>query len=180
MKIYTRGGDHGMTSLIGGTRVPKAHPRVEAYGTVDELISYIGLIRDHEIHEHYRQRLISIQDRLMVCAAILASDDRNDVKLPELKEDDITILESEIDRMEEALQPLRSFILPGGHPAVSFYHIARCVCRRAERNAVRIEADNENIAIVVKYLNRLADYLFVLARKIAKDLHACETTWESR
>lgn len=181
MKIYTKTGDKGETSLIGGTRVPKYHGRIEAYGTIDELISYIGLIRDHNIDKHIQTILIEIQDRLMTCASIVATDCENcKVKIPELYDVDIELLEKEIDEMENNLEPLKSFILPGGHPVVSFCHIARNVCRRAERNSLKVQKQFKNSDKVIQYLNRLSDYLFVLSRKLSVDLGAQEIPWKPR
>jgi cob(I)alamin adenosyltransferase len=181
MKIYTKTGDKGETSLIGGTRVPKYHDRIEAYGTVDELISYIGLIRDQKIDAHYISILIEIQDRLMTCASILATDcDNCNVKIPDIYNSDIELLEKEIDEMEKGLPQLESFILPGGHQTVSFCHIARNICRRAERLSIKVRNQfkfNEN---VIQYLNRLSDYLFVLSRKLSKELSANEIPWKPR
>lgn len=181
MKIYTKTGDKGTTSLIGGTRVPKYHERIEAYGTVDELIAYIGLIRDQKIEEAIKNNLIEIQDRLMTCASILATDcDNCDVKIPELSDSDIEFLEKEIDKMEQQLPPLRSFILPGGHTTVSYCHIARNVCRRAERFAIKVSDQYKNSEMVIQYLNRLSDFLFVLSRKLSLDLYAEEIPWKPR
>jgi cob(I)alamin adenosyltransferase len=181
-KIYTRTGDKGQTSLIGGTRVPKFHPRIEAYGTIDELNSYIGLIRDQEIDQHFRDVLLEIQDRLFTAESIIALDPGASVtvKLPALEESDITFLEQEIDRMNEVLPELKSFILPGGHPTVSYCHIARCICRRAERHTIRLAQSQPVEEKVIKYLNRLSDFLFVLARRLGKDLGAIETPWKAR
>ena len=181
-KIYTRTGDKGQTSLIGGTRVPKFHPRIEAYGTIDELNSYIGLIRDHEIGEHYKEILLEIQDRLFTAESLIARDPDAvvTVKLPSIVESDITLLEKEIDRMNEDLPELKSFILPGGHPLVSFCHIARCICRRAERHTIRLAQAVPVEELVVQYLNRLSDYLFVLARRLGKDFKASEINWKAR
>ena len=180
-KIYTKTGDKGETSLIGGTRVPKYHDRIEAYGTVDELISYLGLIRDQKIDEHIKSILIEIQDRLMTCASILATDcDNCEVKIPELYNTDIEMLEKEIDEMEKDLPPLTSFILPGGHTTVSFCHIARNVCRRAERNSIKVQDQFKYSEKVIQYLNRLSDYLFVLSRKLSIDLYAKEIPWKPR
>ena len=179
MKIYTKTGDKGETSLIGGTRVPKYHDRIEAYGTIDELISYIGLIRDQQIDDYYKKILIQIQDRLMTCASIIATDCENcKVKIPELFNSDIETLEKEIDTMESKLKPLTSFILPGGHTTVSYCHIARNVCRRAERNSLKVKDQFKNSEKVIQYLNRLSDYLFVLSRKLSVDLGAQETPWK--
>lgn len=178
MKIYTKTGDKGNTSLIGGTRVPKFHIRVEAYGTVDELISFIGLLRDQQIDKHHKETLVLIQDKLMACASILATDCENcEVKIPEILDSDIKILENEIDLMDSVLPPLNSFVLPGGHPSVSYSHIARSVCRRAERNVLKLDPEIKNLDMVIKYLNRLSDYFFMLSRKLAKELNAKEIPW---
>jgi cob(I)alamin adenosyltransferase len=188
MKIYTKTGDSGTTALFGGTRVPKDHIRIESYGTVDELNSYIGLIRDQEIASHYKKILIEIQDRLFTVGAILATPPEKEVKKNgELRlkklgivESDIELLENEIDIMEESLLPMTHFILPGGHTTVSYCHIARCVCRRAERLAVHLDHNEPITEIVIMYLNRLSDYLFVLARKLSFDLNAEEIKWIPR
>lgn len=181
MKIYTKTGDKGLTSLFGGKRVPKHHLRIETYGTVDELNSYIGLIRDQKIDANTFNVLIEIQDRLFTLGSILASEPGNEkVKVPQLYEEDITLLENEIDKMNETLPEMRSFVLPGGHQTVSFCHLARCVCRRAERLTVHL-ADVETVnELVVKYLNRLSDYLFVLSRKLSQDNNAKEIAWKAR
>ena len=177
MKIYTKTGDKGTTALVGGTRVLKCHPKVEAYGTVDELISYIGMIRSYPISSHYTKVLLHIQIVLMNCSAHLASDGNAKNKLPEIKPVDIELLEVEIDAMVEQLEPLRSFILPGGAPIASFAHIARTICRRAERSALRLNEEEEINENVIKYLNRLSDYLFALARKLQKDEGVKEDLW---
>lgn len=182
-KIYTKTGDLGNTSLIGGTKVPKSHIRIEAYGTVDELNSYIGLIRDHIEHLQSKVVLREIQDRLFTIGSSLACDPEKEpgMKLPDLKEEDIISLESEIDAMNLILEPMKSFIIPGGHMAVSTIHVGRCVCRRAERNCVAMRETATFIdPLVIKYLNRLSDYLFVLARYIAKELGAEEVPWRAR
>lgn len=180
LRIYTKTGDKGQTSLIGGTRLPKHHIRIEAYGEVDELNSWIGLIRDQKIEERHIKILLEIQDRLFTIGALLASDGENKMKLPEIKEADIVLLEKEIDTMETALPPMKSFVLPGGNTIVSYCHISRCVCRRAERSVLRL-AENEKVnELIYKYLNRLSDYLFVLSRKLAHDLNATETPWVAR
>lgn len=181
-KIYTKTGDKGETSLIGGTRVPKYHGRIEAYGTLDELNSFIGLIRDQDIDKATRELLIEIQDRIFTAESILALDPGNKPlkKLPEIKEEDIVLLENEIDRMNEDLPPITNFILPGGHSTVSYCHIARTVCRRAERLTIKLAQESEVSELVIKYLNRLSDYLFVLSRKLTKDLGAIETPWKAR
>ncbi|MFY9310656.1 MAG: cob(I)yrinic acid a,c-diamide adenosyltransferase [Bacteroidia bacterium] len=180
-KIYTKTGDKGQTSLIGGTRVPKHHIRIEAYGTVDELNSYIGLIRDQQIDEQTKTLLIEIQDRLFTIGSSLASDpDKSKMKIPDLKEEDVTLLEQEMDKMNEVLPEMRSFVLPGGHTTVSFCHIARCVCRRAERLTIHLSEESYVADLVIKYLNRLSDYLFVLSRKLSQDLNAQEIPWKPR
>lgn len=179
-KIYTKGGDKGETSLLGGTRVPKSHERVEAYGNLDELNSFIGLIRDQEISPHYRDVLIRVQENLFIAEALIARDPEKDTRpLPGLKEEDILMLEHEIDAMNEDLPPLHHFILPGGHPLVSCCHVARTVCRRAERSLIRLSNTNPVEDIIIRFLNRLSDYLFILARKTGKDVGATETPWIS-
>jgi cob(I)alamin adenosyltransferase len=184
-KIYTKTGDRGMTSLIGGSKVPKSHLRIEAYGTVDELNSHLGLCRDllDDDDAPTRDRLLDIQDRLFTIGSTLACDPGKEsgMQLPSLEAADIEALEGEIDRMTEATPPMRAFILPGGHPSVSQLHIARCVCRRAERSCVRLDdADAPDHARVIQYLNRLSDYLFTLARYTAHRLGVGEIPWKPR
>ena len=185
MKIYTKTGDKGTTALFGGTRVPKHHIRIESYGTVDELNSHLGLIRDQNIDSRYQELLIHIQDKLFTVGAILATDPdkailkngKERLNIPKISSEDIERLEHEMDAMNEVLPPMTHFVLPGGHQTVSFCHIARCVCRRAERLATAlndIEAIEPN---TLTYLNRLSDYLFVLARKLSFDLKANEIKW---
>jgi len=171
MKIYNRTGDDGTTSLSGGKRIPKFHIRVEAFGTVDELISWLGLLRDHMENAHRKEILIYIQNQLMICAAALASDSENN-NAGNLMPDPECLkkLEIEIDKMEEKLKPLRHLIIPGGHILVSYCHIARCVCRRAERTVLKLNVTEKTPEIINKFLNRLADYLFVLSRKISLEL----------
>jgi cob(I)alamin adenosyltransferase len=174
MKIYTKTGDKGYTSLIGGTRVPKHHLRIESYGTVDELNSYIGLIRDQAIADEDKETLKEIQDRLFTIGSTLASDPKKSkMKIPDLHEEDIVFLESEMDKMNLILPELRHFILPGGNTIASYCHIARCVCRRAERMTVHLAEEEFVEEKVIIYLNRLSDYLFTLSRKITYD-HKCE------
>lgn len=181
MKIYTKTGDSGTTSLIGGKRVPKFHERIEAYGTVDELISHIGLLRDQISDNEFKEKLLFIQDRLMICATILATDCEDcNLKLPVLTESDIEKLETEIDNMEKHLEPLNTFILPGGHPMVSQAHICRTVCRRAERNALFLSQKFKVDMLVLKFLNRLSDYFFVTARLISKWYNSREIPWISK
>lgn len=181
MKIYTKTGDRGHTSLIGGTRVAKHHLRIESYGTVDELNSYIGLIRDQDIATKHKDLLKEVQDRLFTIGASLAADpEKSKMKIPDLHVVDIVLLENEIDRMDGELPALRHFILPGGSNAVSFCHIARCVCRRAERLAVHLGEESFVEEKVVIYLNRLSDYLFTLARKIGNEQQITENEWIPR
>lgn len=185
MKIYTKTGDKGTTALFGGTRVPKHHNRIESYGTVDELNSHIGLIRDQDIAENHKQLLSHIQDRLFTLGAILATDPEKAVlksgkerlNIPKISEEDITLLENKIDEMNDSLPPMTNFILPGGHQTVSFCHIARCVCRRAERHTSFLNENEPVDEQVLIYLNRLSDFLFVLARKLSKELQAEEIKW---
>ena len=182
-KIYTKTGDKGTTSLLGGTKVPKSHLRIEAYGTVDELNSYIGLCKDVIPGDHSKNRLQEVQDRLFTIGSSLACDPAKEpaLHIPDLKEDDISALEKEIDSMNEKIKPLKSFILPGGHPAISHIHVARCICRRAERCCVRMELESLQVEpIVLKYMNRLSDYLFVLARYTAHLLHIEDIPWNPR
>jgi len=181
MKIYTKTGDKGLTSLIGGTRVPKYDLRIESYGTVDELNSYIGMIRDYDISIEQKDFLKEIQDRLFTIGAALASDpEKSKMKIPDLNHIDIELLEKEMDRMNEVLPELKHFILPGGDQAVSFCHIARCVCRRAERIAVHLNEESFVDEKVIIYLNRLSDFLFTLARKLCYDRNLPENQWIPR
>jgi len=182
-KIYTKTGDKGKTSLIGGTKISKSHLRIEAYGTVDELNSYIGLCKDLVSDIKSREILLEVQDRLFTIGSSLACDPVKEpkMKIPDLKESDIVLLENEIDKMNEIIPPMKSFILPGGHIAVSHIHIARCICRRAERGAVRLEMEKQEIEpVVLKYLNRLSDYLFILARFTGHQLGVEEIPWKAR
>jgi cob(I)alamin adenosyltransferase len=181
MKVYTKKGDSGTTQLIGGTRVVKSSMRIEAYGTVDELNSYLGLIRDQSIKESQAEQLLEIQDRLFTMGSLLATDPKGTkMKLPQLQDSDIESLENWIDEMEETLEPMTSFVLPGGHTAVSFCHIARCVCRRAERIVVDLNENEKIEPIILTYLNRLSDYMFVLSRKLTLDFKANEIPWKPR
>jgi cob(I)alamin adenosyltransferase len=181
MKIYTKKGDSGTTGLIGGTRILKSSLRIEAYGTVDELNSSIGLVRDQNIDDQYKVQLIEIQDRLFTIGSSLASDpEKSNMKIPDLLEVDVKNLEDWMDEMEEALPEMKSFVLPGGHTTVSFTHLARCVCRRAERIVIDLKQHEFVAELVSAYLNRLSDYLFVLSRKLAQDLGAIEQPWKPR
>jgi len=181
-KIYTKTGDKGQTSLWGGARVPKHHIRIEAYGTVDELNSYLGVVRDHLSDETLRLNLKTIQDRLFTLGSILATDPEKAGKIqtPDLFESDIQQLEQWIDEMEASLPTLKNFILPGGHAAVSFCHVARCVCRRAERLSVALNENEPINELVLQYLNRLSDYLFVLSRYIGQLFGVNEVVWNGR
>lgn len=183
IKIYTKTGDKGSTSLIGGTKVLKSHIRIDTYGTVDELNSYIGLVADLIQEPSIKVELKEIQDRLFTIGSSLACDPDRETGLhiPDLNEKDVSRLEYEIDRMNEPLPPMKSFVLPGGHPAVSTTHIARCVCRRAERMCVHLNEQSGSVnELIVQYLNRLSDYLFVLARFIAHLLEVEEVKWKPR
>ncbi|MBC6610728.1 cob(I)yrinic acid a,c-diamide adenosyltransferase [Hymenobacter sp. BT507] len=181
MKIYTKTGDQGLTSLIGGTRVPKSSLRIDCYGTVDELNAYIGLLRDQDVNGSRRGLLKEIQDRLFTMGSSLASDpEKSKMKIPDLHAEDVALLEQEMDRMNADLPELREFILPGGHPSVSVAHVARCVCRRAERLVIHLREESFVAELVIIYLNRLSDYLFVLGRQMAHDLGAEEVTWKPR
>ena len=183
MKIYTKTGDGGSTSLIGGTKVLKSHLRIEAYGTVDELNSYIGLCKDLIKDETAQNSLVEIQDRLFTIGSTLACDPIKEPKMriPDLHEKDVEFLEVAIDKMNESIPEMKNFILPGGHVIVSHLHIARCVCRRAERCCVRLEMENLEIeSIIIKYLNRLSDYLFVLSRYAGYQLNVAEIPWKPR
>lgn len=185
MKVYTKTGDKGTTALFGGTRVPKHHLRIEAYGTVDELNSWIGLIRDQEIDIRYKNVLSIIQDKLFTVGAVLATDPKKMVlksgkerlNIQKISDTDIQLLETEMDTMETELPQMTHFILPGGHTTVSYCHIARTVCRRAERLASHLNENEPFEANILSFINRLSDYLFVLARKLSKDLDAEEIKW---
>jgi len=183
LKIYTKTGDAGTTSLIGGTKVPKSHLRIETYGTVDELNSYIGLVGDMISDDQSRRTLKEIQDRLFTIGSSLACDPEKEpqMKIPDLKETDVLLLESEIDVMNDQLPPMKFFVLPGGHPAVSTTHVARCVCRRAERLCVNMQEHELFVSpLIITYLNRLSDYLFVLSRYFAHLLNVEEVAWRPR
>jgi cob(I)alamin adenosyltransferase len=184
LKIYTKTGDKGTTSLIGGTKVSKSHLRIEAYGTVDELNSYIGLCRDLLVSDKEADKiLLEVQDRLFTIGASLACDPIKEPKLriPDLKQTDVELLEKEIDRMNENVPPMKSFILPGGATTLSQLHIARCVCRRAERCCVRLEMESLEVEpLILQYINRLSDYLFVLARYTGFVISVAEIPWKPR
>lgn len=179
-KIYTKTGDKGETGLFGGKRLPKYHLRIEAYGTVDELNAHLGLVRDSIQNEEARTMLKEIQDRLFTIGANLASDPDKSMSTPDLLPADVEALEQQMDQMDASLPQLKNFILPGGHPTVSYCHLARTVCRRAERQVVALAVNEPVDAIVLTYLNRLSDYLFVLGRKVAQDLGVEEVAWQPR
>jgi cob(I)alamin adenosyltransferase len=183
MKIYTKTGDAGRTSLIGGTKVMKSDPRIEAYGTVDELNSHIGLVSDYCNDEAAKIILKEIQDRLFTIGSELACDPKKNIKMPipDLHESDVELLEKEMDKMDAELPQMKNFILPGGSPAVSFMHVARCVCRRAERACVNLNEKESNVnPIIIKYINRLSDYLFMLARYYGMKNNVPEIIWKAR
>ena len=186
MKIYTKTGDKGETSLFGGGRVKKCHLRIEAYGTIDELNSHLGLVRDHVNDADLQTKLIHIQNKLFTMGSMLATppdkkklkSGKDRLRIQVMEEEDAAFLEQEMDRMNEELPPMTHFILPGGHPTVSFCHVARCVCRRAERIVVALKENEAVEDTILVFLNRLSDYLFVLARKLSRDNHAIEIPWK--
>lgn len=182
MKIYTKTGDNGQTALIGGRRVSKADLRIDTYGTVDELNSWIGLVRDQPVNAGRKELLKEIQDRLFTVGAELATDPEKAPKraMPAIVPNDVTLLERAMDEMDDVLPELRAFVLPGGHEAVSFCHLARTVCRRAERLVITLNDESPVDALVLQYLNRLSDYLFVLSRKMTLELNAEEVAWQPR
>lgn len=181
-KIYTKLGDKGETSLPGGRRVPKYHERIEAYGTIDELNSFVGLVRDQNIDKETKTILAEIQNRLFTVETLLATENQEKAEreLPGLVKSDVTFLENKIDKMNQDLPPLSSFILPGGHPIVSYAHIARTICRRAERIIIKLNRDEKTDPLILEYINRLSDYFFVLARKFTRDFDAKEILWKAR
>lgn len=181
MKIYTKTGDEGTTSLFGGKRVSKSELRIDTYGTVDELNSWMGVLRDQDVNQKRKDILVEIQDRLFTIGSILATEPENTkVKIPSLVENDIIILEKEMDSMDALLQPMRFFVLPGGHASVSWGHVTRTVCRRAERLVIALHHHEKVDPLVIKYLNRLSDYLFVLCRMMTQELGVEETPWKAR
>jgi cob(I)alamin adenosyltransferase len=177
-KIYTKTGDSGTTGLFGGARLPKYHIRIESYGTVDELNAHLGLLRDQLEKEDLRSFLLRIQDRLFVLGSLLAAEPGKKLQLPELNEEDVYALENAIDAMDAQMQPLKTFILPGGHPTVSQAHVCRCVCRRAERLIVLLHHEESGVdPIIIQYMNRLSDYLFTVARYISHITGVPEIPW---
>jgi cob(I)alamin adenosyltransferase len=185
MKIYTKTGDEGTTALFGGTRVKKYNLRIDSYGTVDELNAYIGLIKDQNIKDATKDSLLKIQNELFTLGAMLATPPEKEtlksgkerLNIPKVNSNSIQFLENEIDTMDSELPQMTHFILPGGHQAVSFCHVARCVCRRAERLCVELNDAEAINSDILKYLNRLSDYLFVLARMLSKQLQVDEIKW---
>jgi cob(I)alamin adenosyltransferase len=181
MKVYTKTGDTGTTALIGGTRVPKDHIRIEAYGSVDELNAHLGLLRDITPELNISSELISIQETLFVIGSHLANDlEKSRMELPKLLLSDVEFLEKNIDTMDEILPPMKNFVLPGGNMGVSQAHVARCVCRRAERATIHLSHDFPIDPYIITYLNRLSDYLFVLSRHISYVTKAVEIPWKPR
>ena len=181
MKIYTKTGDKGTTSLFGGKRVSKSDLRIDSYGTIDELNAFVGLLRDQEVNQKRKASLIEIQDRLFTIGSILATEPGNTkVKIPTLQEGDVVVVEQQIDEMETKLPPMKFFVLPGGHASISYGHVARTVCRRAERLVIALDQQEKVDELVIKYLNRLSDYLFVLCRVMAQELGVEETPWRPR
>jgi len=181
MKIYTKTGDEGTTSLFGGKRVSKSELRIDTYGTVDELNSWMGVLRDQEVNQKRKDVLIEIQDRLFTIGSILATEPANTkVKIPSLSENDVAFLEKGMDEMDALLQPMRFFVLPGGHTSISWGHVTRTVCRRAERLVIALHQHEKVEPLVIKYLNRLSDYLFVLCRMMTHELGVEETPWKPR
>jgi cob(I)alamin adenosyltransferase len=178
LKIYTKKGDQGKTGLLGGTRLPKNHIRIESYGSVDELNSYLGLLISFPPIDSYITSLKKIQDRLFIIGSHLAADPvKNKFILPEINQTDVEFIETEIDNMQKELTELKSFVLPGGSIENAHCHIARCVCRRAERNVVALSLSEKVEPVILVYLNRLSDYLFVLSRKILSEQQKPETLW---
>ena len=181
MKIYTKTGDQGTTGLFGGTRVSKADDRVETYGTVDELNAHIGLVRDQKVNRERQAIFQEIQENLFNIGALLAADPAQDnLKLPRVEASDVQHLEQQMDEMDETLPNMRYFILPGGHPSVSIGHVARCVCRRAERQVVRFSEQNTVDPFIIIYLNRLSDWLFVFTRTMGQELSVEEIPWKPK
>ncbi len=180
-KIYTKTGDQGETSLLGGRRVPKYHLKIEAYGTADELNAFIGVLRDQDISSHHKQVLLKIQEQVFTAESLLARDEGSEnFELPQLNESDIALLEQEIDTMSHYLPPLSNFILPGGHQAISYAHVCRVICRRAERIIIKLDEESPVDEFIIRYFNRLSDYFFMLARRIAFDLNIADTPWKPR
>jgi len=176
-KIYTKTGDAGQTSLVGGTRIDKDHKRIETYGTVDELNAFVAVLGDQLSDQEIRNNLLRIQNKLFVLGSLIANDESKNIKLPELQENEIVFLEEEIDKMDELLPALKSFVLPGGHPQVSACHVCRVVCRRAERQLIGLAKEASVNNLYIKYLNRLSDYFFVLARRLSQINGVEETPW---
>lgn len=182
MKIYTKSGDKGKTSLLGGDRVKKFDLRINAYGTSDELNSWIGLIKDQSIKQQHKDFLLEVQDRIFTIGSNLSAlgNKKSTFSIPEICEKDVFLVEKEIDLLQESLSPMTSFILPGGHTIVSYCHLARTVCRRCERIVIQLSESEDVSPFITQYLNRLSDYLFVLSRKLAVDLNVDEIPWHPK
>jgi cob(I)alamin adenosyltransferase len=180
MKIYTKTGDQGETSLVGGTRISKGHEKIEAYGSVDELNCWIGVLLDQEAVKPSRELLISIQENLFTIGSNLALEADSTIDLPKIDDSDISILEKQMDDWNETLPEMRNFVLPGGHPAVSYCHMCRVVCRRAERQVIRLNDNEEVDGLIIRYLNRLSDLFFVFARKMTSDTGSEEIPWRPK
>lgn len=181
MKVYTKKGDSGTTGLLGGTRLPKHHLRIESYGTVDELNAFIGVLRDSISSTQHRDDLKKIQDELFTVGSQLAADpEKNKMELPMITPDDVGYLEKRMDNMDKELPEMKFFVLPGGHPAVSNAHVCRCVCRRAERLCVALSESGVVNPLILQYLNRLSDYFFVLSRHLTMELGVAEVPWQPR
>ena len=181
MKVYTKKGDAGETALLGGRRLSKSHMRIEAYGTLDELNAFVGLLRDHVSLENTIEQLLEIQDRIFTIGSHMAMDKEDSkMKLPDIRKTDITDLEQWIDEMEAELEPMRSFVLPGGHVTLSYCHVARTVCRRVERATVSLAHEEHINPDILSYINRLSDYFFMLGRFLAKSLEIKESPWQPK
>jgi len=180
MKIYTKTGDQGQTSLVGGSRISKGHDKIEAYGSVDELNSWLGMLRDQSAVSAYRPAIIEIQETLFTIGSNLALEEGSDIELPEVTDTHVETLEGHIDKWNEDLEPMRNFVLPGGHSAVSIAHVCRTVCRRAERQVIRLNTTEKVAPVIVKYLNRLSDLLFVFSRKMTSETQSEEIPWRPK
>jgi cob(I)alamin adenosyltransferase len=176
IKVYTKTGDNGTTGLFSGERVPKHHIRIKAYGTVDELNCWIGLIRSQDIKKEQGKELIKIQRNLMLIGSELANES-SDLTIDLIQKDDVKDIELWIDRMTDELPVLRNFVIPGGHSCVANTHLARCVCRRAERFITELNDTSKTNPVIIFYINRLSDYLFTLSRKFAHDFNVEEIKW---
>lgn len=179
-KIYTKTGDKGITSLFSGQRVPKHHIRIKAYGAIDELNSWIGLIRTQKIKQEYFDELIQIQNSLMFIGSELANDGDSIAGVYNIQSNDVELIESWIDQITNELPVLKNFVIPGGHIAISYTHLARCVCRRVERHISKLSCDTKVNPFIISYINRLSDYLFTLSRKLTQDFDVVEVKWNAK